>query len=148
MGLSPKANLTRFFKNDAIKPLERKSLYKTVKRPQRKNWALFTAKNCAIEENLPKYQQFRNYNFQNFPEKDKEKYYKTFIATDHIAIHANTPKPQKNKTKISFLDLKGKLDTIMSNKNPYIPKAHDLCCGNFSSVNYNIITNEKNIEDL
>ena len=60
LGLSPKATLTRFFKKDIIKPLERKTLYNKIKRPKRTNWSLNTTKKCSIKKNLPKYQQFKD----------------------------------------------------------------------------------------
>ena len=46
-----------------IKPLERKTLCDDIKRSPRKNWSLNTTKNCSLEKNLPKHQQFKNYYF-------------------------------------------------------------------------------------
>ena len=143
MGLSPKATLIHFYKKDIIKPLTRDSVYKQIKRLPRKNWSLYTTKNCPIEKNLPKRQQLKNYYFHNFPktEKEKEKYNKTFLSTDHISIHS--PTTPDNKKTAKFLDIKGNFSPIRRSR-PYVPTPHHLYLGNFSSVNYNIISNENN----
>ena len=132
-----------FYKKEIIKPLHRETLYNQIKRPPRKNWSLNTTKNCPIEKNLPKRQQFKNYNFHNFPKstQEKDKYNKTFLSTDHISIHS--PIPAINKKKVKFLDIKGNFSPIKRTMKPFVPNPHHLYLGNCSSVSYNIISNEK-----
>ena len=50
--------------------------------------------------------------------------------------------PDNNK-KAKFLDIKGNFSPIRRSR-PYVPTPHHLYLGNFSSVNYNIISNENN----
>jgi hypothetical protein len=121
--------------------LERKSLYKEIKRPlTRKNWSLNTTKHCSLEENLPKKQQFKNYYFHKRTKKDREKFSKTFIKTDHISMdYSKTP---VNKNKKKNMDFK-KFNPRMSTREPWMPRPHHIFLGNESSVSYNIITNEK-----
>jgi hypothetical protein len=59
-------------KKDLIKPLKREDIYRQIKQPLRKTWALDTNKNCPIRENLPKFQQFKNYYFINLIRKIKK----------------------------------------------------------------------------
>lgn len=51
-------------------------------------------------------------------------------------------KPISTKKK-TFLEIKTKFNPIMSTREPWVPKAHQIFLGNNSSVSYNIINNEK-----
>ena len=128
------------------KPLERKSLYNKIKKTPRKNWSLNTTKYCPIEKNLPKYQQFKNYYFHNVSEKDKEKYKNSFISTDHISIHY--PPSFINKKKSRMLFLKKSFNPMMRSTESITPNSRKVFLGNRSSVSYNIISNEKQDENL
>ena len=129
-----------------IKPLERKSLYSKIKKPPRKNWSLNTTKCCPLEKNLPKHQQFKNYYFHNVSEKDKEKYRNTFISTDHISIHC--PPSFFNKKKSKILNLKKNFNPMMRSSEPITSSPRKVFLGNRSSVSYNIISNEKEDQNL
>ena len=59
VGSLPSKSIEEFMSKDIIKPLQRKPLYNPINRPLLKTWALQTNKNCSIEENLPKKQQYK-----------------------------------------------------------------------------------------
>ena len=143
-GLVPSKGVEEFMKHDIIKPLQKPSLYKSIPRQPRKNWSLNTIKNCPIEPNLPKRQQFKNYFFYKFPrdEKEVEKYRNYFLPTDHIGI-AN-PTKINNKQTTNFLQMKSKYNSQSFSDSEFLPEVGKNLVNNKSSVSYNIINNEDN----
>lgn len=49
-------------------------------------WALNSSKICPREENLPKRQVFKEYNFIHRTDRDIENYQSFFLKSDNIAI--------------------------------------------------------------
>lgn len=143
MGLMPTKSYEEFMKKDLIKPLKREGLYHQIKLPLRTNWALKTNKNCPKRENLPKFQQFKNYFFYNVDKDEKEKYRKFFLPSDHLAIRY----PDKNISQsqsFPFLEMKAKFNPQSITKSNWEPSVSQLSMSNNSSVSYNIINNQKN----
>ena len=130
-------------RKDIIKPLERKPLYNQINRPLIKTWALRTDKNCSIEENLPKVQQYKNYYFHKITNEDKEKYNRYFLPTDHLAIRYPEKDPNK-KQSYPFLEMKARYNPQSVTKNSWEPEVNRLSMTNNSSLSYNIINHEDN----
>ena len=130
-------------RKDIIKPLERKPLYNPINRPVKNTWALQTNKNCPIEENLPKVQQFKNYCFHKITKEDKEKYNRYFLPTDHLAIRYPEKDPNK-KQSYPFLEMKARYNPQSVTKNAWEPAVSKLSMTNNSSLSYNIINHEDN----
>ena len=130
-------------RKDIIKPLERKPLYNPINRPVKNTWALQTNKNCPIEENLPKVQQFKNYYFHKITKEDKEKYNRYFLPTDHLAIRYPEKDPNK-KQSYPFLEMKARYNPQSVTKNAWEPAVSKLSMTNNSSLSYNIINHEDN----
>ena len=130
-------------RKDIIKPLERKPLYNPINRPVKNTWALQTNKNCPIEENLPKVQQFKNYYFHKITKEDKEKYNRYFLPTDHLAIRYPEKDPNKNQS-YPFLEMKARYNPQSVTKNAWEPAVSKLSMTNNSSLSYNIINHEDN----
>ena len=112
-------------RKDIIKPLERKPLYNPINRPVKNTWALQTNKNCPIEENLPKVQQFKNYYFHKITKEDKEKYNRYFLPTDHLAIRYPEKDPNK-KQSYPFLEMKARYNPQSVTKNAWEPAVSKL----------------------
>ena len=130
-------------RKDIIKPLERKPLYNPINRQVKNTWALQTNKNCPIEENLPKVQQFKNYYFHKITKEDKEKYNRYFLPTDHLAIRYPEKDPNK-KQSYPFLEMKARYNPQSVTKNAWEPAVSKLSMTNNSSLSYNIINHEDN----
>ena len=130
-------------KKDLIKPLKREDIYHQLKQPLRKTWALDTNKNCPIRENLPKFQQFKNYYFYKFNKEDKEKYNRYFLPSDHLAIRYPDKSVIENQS-FPFLEMKAKYNPQSVTKNDWEQGVSQLSMSNNSSVPYNIINNQKN----
>ena len=130
-------------RKDIIKPLERKPLYNPINRPVKNTWALQTNKNCPIEENLPKVQQFKNYYFHKITKEDKEKYNRYFLPTDHLAIRYPEKDPN-TKQSYPFLEMKARYNPQSVSKNAWEPEVNRLSMTNNSSLSYNIINHEEN----
>ena len=130
-------------RKDIIKPLERKPLYNPINRPVKNTWALQTNKNCPIEENLPKVQQFKNYYFHKITKEDKEKYNRYFLPTDHLAIRYPEKDPNK-KQSYPFLEMKARYNPQSVTKNAWELAVSKLSMTNNSSLSYNIINHEDN----
>lgn len=139
-GVSPEGSFIEFIKHDIIKPLKRNPLFQKIPRTVSKKWALHTNKNCSIEKNLPKYQQFKDYSFHNIFEIDRKNYNKSFLPTDHIAIiypHV------KEKNKRMFHKMKSAYNVHTTTKEIWLPKTDEQTINNQSSVNYNIINHKE-----
>ena len=130
-------------RKDIIKPLERKPLYNPINRPVKNTWALQTNKNCPIEENLPKVQQFKNYYFHKITKEDKEKYNRYFLPTYHLSIRYPEKDPNK-KQSYPFLEMKARYNPQSVTKNAWEPAVSKLSMTNNSSLSYNIINHEDN----
>lgn len=69
-------------------------------------WALKTTKICSDPDKIPRIQSFKNYNFPNITNEDKEKYQKNFQDTDNYTI--KVPKDKfMNKGENHYLKMKG-----------------------------------------
>lgn len=150
-GIAPLKLYQDFIKKDMIKPFNRGklSLYSEPKLKKIHTWALNSDKNCPIEENLPKFQPFKDYHFYKFPRKDAETYRRTFLPTDHIAIKQIEPiddKGQKSSTKnYPFLKLKSVFNPQSVTKEGWaLPQSNKNTLSNKSSVGYNILNFENN----
>ena len=143
VGLLPSKSIEEFMRKDIVKPLQRKSLYNPIDRPLIKTWALQTNKNCPIEENLPKRQQYKNYYFHQITNEDKEKYNRHFLPTDHLAIRYPDNDPNKKQT-FPFLEMKARYNPQSTSKNAWEPERSRLSMTNNSSLSYNIINHEEN----
>lgn len=149
-GINPARVYKQFIDKDIIRPYVHKGIYKPIGFQDRTQWSLSSAKNCPIENNLPKYQQYKSYNFYNFnDEAKKEKYRNYFLPTDHIAIRnaqEYLEKNNENKVKFPFLELKKSFGNQTEQACGWTPNinANDMKndINNRSSVNYNIISNE------
>jgi len=143
VGSLPSKSIEEFMSKDIIKPLQRKPLYNPINRPLLKTWALQTNKNCSIEENLPKKQQYKNYYFHKITKEDKEKYNRYFLPTDHLAIRYPEKDPSK-KQSYPFLEMKARYNPQSVTKNSWEPERSELSMANNSSLSYNIINHEPN----
>ena len=130
-------------KKDLIKPLKREDIYRQIRQPLRKTWALDTNKNCPIRENLPKFQQFKNYYFYKFNQEDKEKYNRYFLPSDHLAIRYPDKSVIENQS-FPFLEMKARYNPQSVSKSDWEQGVSQLSMSNNSSVPYNIINNQKN----
>ena len=130
-------------RKDIVKPLQRKSLYNNINRPLRRTWALQTYKNCPIEENLPKKQQYKNYYFHKITNEDKEKYNRYFLPTDHLAIRYPENVSDK-KQSFPFLEMKARYNPQSISKTSWEPERSKFSMTNNSSLPYNIINHEEN----
>lgn len=69
-GIDENGLYQEFMKRDVCKPLQHTfDLYKEPVRPKQTNWALKTTKQCQNPLLLPKFQQFKQY---NFPKRTEE----------------------------------------------------------------------------
>ncbi len=127
-----------------MRPLERPK-YKPISKVEvdTQKWAVGTAKQPMTLEQLPKLQQFREYNFPERNQEDIEKRRENFPKTDHISIRA--PKIKKKEDSESFLNLKNKMgphtETYVDG---WVPQGNFKTMNNRSSVTYNILSNDKN----
>jgi len=104
---------------------------------------LNTSKNCPLEENLPKIQQYKNYFFHKISKEDKEKYANYFLPSDHLAIRYPDKNFLENKS-YPFLEMKAQYNAQSCTNNSWQPKNNQKSVNNISSVAYDIITNGKN----
>ena len=128
---------------DIVKPLQKKDLYPQIIRPLRNVWASNYDKNCPIQENLPKVQQFKNYHFFKITQEDKDAYNRYYLPSDHLAIRYPEKEIIENK-RYPFLEMKAKYNQQSCSKNDWQPGVNQLTNNNNSSVPYNIINNENN----
>lgn len=102
-GNDPKGALVEFIRKDVIKPMIRPKIeeYNNFNNTFTDKWALCTTKNCSNQEQVPKMQQYKEY---NFPSKDGvhvEKYKNFHLKSDNISIYGDqsiTEKEHMNKT--------------------------------------------------
>mgnify|MGYP000417421979 CR=1 FL=1 len=141
-GFDPKGSFIEFMKHDIIKPLDRpKNPIPELEPTDR--WSMNTEKKCSKPELVPKYQQFKEYNFISRSQEDVEKYRSSFLKTDIVAIRV--PKIIKKDEKDSYLNLKSKHGChTESFGNSWVPQGNLKTMNNRSSVRYNIISHDDN----
>lgn len=104
-GEDPTGKFIEFTNKDIIKPIKKQNVYeKKANFTHTNKWAINTTKNCTSPNNLPKLQNFREYNFIKRDKTDVDKYRNTYFKTDNISVRV--PKEKFDKTKKSFSEAK------------------------------------------
>ena len=88
-GIDPQVTFKEFIKKEIIAPLVKPNdiNYKLSERPERlKEWSLGTTKHYVSPEKVPKFQQYKDYNFPSVSNEAKINYYKKTISTDQVAF--------------------------------------------------------------
>lgn len=100
-GENPDQVFFNFIHKDVHKPFDRKQSPKyqlTLEDDilNSKRWSVGCSYHCPSEVLLPKRDKFRDYNFSNSSEEDKQKYQHYFLDTDHISVRV--PDISKSQT--------------------------------------------------
>lgn len=106
-GRDPKGAFHEFVQRDLIRPLEKPSIYDKklqMSTTYTQKWSLQTGKNCPNEPEVPKIQQFREYNFPKRTENDIIRYQNNFLSTDNISL--------KNEIPNKYLSVKESINNI------------------------------------
>lgn len=164
-GFDPSGSFKEFISKDVIHPCSRDSLYphrntnaKIEDRNER--WALETIKTCSNIDQVPKFQQFKQYNFPLRSRNEIDKYREVFLKTDHIAVkvpktvksqlniaiandsdgHDNANKANKTNDRHSFLKMKGNYGSFSETQIGWAPYKPMHTTNNTSRMKYNILT--------
>lgn len=151
-GYDPSGVYQEFISKDVIRPLSRQTIYPpllTIGQMGDRNerWALETVKTCSNIDHVPKFQQFKDYNFPKRSRDEIDKYREVFLKTDHVAIKVpktgmNQGNDDKATNKYSFLKMKGEYGSFSETKNSWAPYKPLFTAHNTSSMKYNILTFE------
>jgi hypothetical protein len=122
-GQDPKGKIIEFADKDLIKPIKKPIVFKEEydkKILNSTSWAINTTKICTNEINLPKIQNYRNYNFIKKNEENSERYKRSYLSTDNISLKIpeekvkNENDENNNKSSYSLIDLKSIKNIIIS----------------------------------
>jgi hypothetical protein len=154
-GIDPSAVFINFIKKDPeksrkrnISPIITKDIKYIPSSPHR--WVVGCTKSCNHKNLVPKYDPFKEYHFN---EKSNQTFEKSYLPTDHISIRE--PKIPKtidndsssiiNNSKYPYLKLKGEYNNTSDSNSFWVPRNNaNKTTSNKSSVDYNIISNNKN----
>ncbi len=141
-GSDPNGARIEFIKHDIIRPLERPNHFPIIEnKSEQEKWALGTTKQAMALENLPKVQQFREYNFKT--KSEEQPCHSSLQKTDHISIRI--PEFKHKNEQESYLNMKNKMGSHTETfKEAWIPQGNFKTMNNRSSVTYNIISCDKN----
>lgn len=147
-GVNVKENTRILMNKEIIKPMtsDRKNIYDKplIDFGKRKDkFALNIQLKCPNETYLPKCEPFKPYFFPYRISSTAEKYKRTYLNTDNIAIkypkESDLAKIEK-KDKFSVWDMKAKFNMTTESGSSFAPRKYQKAMSNKSSVNYNIIS--------
>ena len=150
-GIDPSSVFINFNNKDPTKPYNVKdsSIYNEYyhkyipTEPLR--WSIGNTCICNDEKLLPKKEQFKDYYFSNHKKDDIEKYKNNYLSTDNISIRMPNISKSLDSKNFPYLKMKSEFGTNQNSESYWVPQVQNRATmSNRSSVEYDIINNEKN----
>ena len=144
-GINSAGGYKEFIEKDVVKPYSNHYLGEEIRYKNGTGWALNYTKICPRVENLPKYQQFKSYNFFSFPKGNSAPENESSLSRE-----LNKTMDQcHSKRQNSYLDMKQSFNKNSYSKSDYdIDGSRSRSLMNKSSVCYNIINHSLNKQKI